>query len=238
MAKSNKKFEDISEEYMNIADKEEEIVESYKDDEIEEYEFEEAPKKRLNISKIVNIIFIVIVVCILMIVTDIVCVSKYNAGPFFAIPLHKYNDGGTKEYYGLGYKVIKYNQVQGRRDKEIGFWNLKYNSNPITLQDIDLTIEMHNNEVNTYKKYYKRFVRIISTLKKVDTKNNTITMSYQDEDNKYSLDIICEVVKEQGNLSKLETDKETTIIGTVSNFKIKTKKTNNKLYISNCFVEQ
>ena len=36
-----------------------------------------------------------------------------------------YKDGGTKEYYGLGYKVIKYNQIEGRRDTQIGLWNLK-----------------------------------------------------------------------------------------------------------------
>ena len=83
-------------------------------------------KKKVNTKKILNIIFITIIVLICLIVVDIVSVSKYNKGPFFAIHTKTYGDGGTKEYYGLGYKVIKYHQIQGRRDTDVGLWNLKY----------------------------------------------------------------------------------------------------------------
>lgn len=251
------------EENMNLANKEEEIKRSYEepvmtgiivDDKIipnviepepkdtynyEVYEEEEIWNKKIKRTKrIINIFFGLIIAILIMIAVDVICVAKYDVGPFFAIPLHTYNDGGSKEYYGLGYKVIKYHQTQGRRDKEIGTWSLKYNTNPITIEDIDLAIEFSEDMNKSYSKYYKQFVRIISTLKKVDEKNHTITIGYQDDGNKYDLIIKCDIVKEQNNLSKLEKGKQITIIGSVKDFKQATKKQSNRLYISNCFAEQ
>ena len=217
---------------------EEDVIDDEEYSDFSEEETEYAEHKERKIKKIVNILFIVIMVGLVMIATDVICVARYNVGPFFAIPLNSYKDGGTKAYYGIGYKVIKYHQIQGRRDKEIGFWNLKYNVEPVTLQDIDLAIEMNGNEVKTYKKYYKKFVRVISTLESIDEKNNTITMSYKDDGGKYSLDIVCEMATDKKELKKLKEKKETTIIGTVTDFDYKTTKKPNKLYISNCFAEQ
>ena len=68
-----------------------------------------------KIKKISTIIMIVIIVLGLLITTDILLVSKAGVGPFLAIRTKVYDDGGTKEYYGLGYKVIKYNQEIGRQ---------------------------------------------------------------------------------------------------------------------------
>lgn len=193
-------------------------------------------KKEKNTAKlIINIVFTVIMVIMALIVLDVVLITKFNVGPFFALPIKTYDDGGTKEYYGIGYKVIKYQQKQGRRDLEIGTWSLKYNTEPITFEDLDLAIEMKGNEDITFQKYNKKFVRIISTLEKVDTKKHQITIGYKDEDKKYSLNIVCDIVKEQTNLSKLEKGKEITVIGILDGYK------NNKvseLHISNCFAEQ
>lgn len=222
----------------NTTDYESENYEEYSKED-EEY-LEESPKKR-NSSKLVhflNILFVIIIIALLMITTDIICISKYNIGPFFAIPTHTYKDGGTKEYYGLGYKVIKYHQVQGRKDTEIGLWSLKYNIEPTTVKSLDLAIEFYNDEAKTYKKYYKKFVRVVSTLEKVDEKNNTITLSYIDEGKKYSLDIQCDMASKNSNIDKLEKGKEVTIIGTVNKYDFKSSKRVGKLYINNCFAEQ
>jgi len=83
----------------------------------------------------------------IMISTDVICVSRFNVGPFFALPLHTYKDGGSRAYYGIGYKVIQYNQIQGRRDKELGFWNLKYNTNAINIKDLDLAIDFYKTKI-------------------------------------------------------------------------------------------
>ena len=54
-----------------------------------------------------------------------------NENPIFAVKVFTLKDGGTKEYYGLGYKIIKYNKMgeNGEIEKdnwEIGSFALKY----------------------------------------------------------------------------------------------------------------
>ena len=197
----------------------------------------EKNKKVKRAKLIINIVCSIIVILVLMVGIDVIGVTRYNVGPFFAIPTKTYKDGGTKEYVGLGYKVIKYNQLQGRRDKELGTWGLKYDIEPITVKDVDLALEFADN-AEAYKKYDGEFVRIIGTLLKVDQKNNKITMGYLDEGGKYSLEINCKIVKDQTNLDTLEKGKEITIIGVVKDYKAKSKNKPNSLYIKNCFAEQ
>jgi hypothetical protein len=36
--------------------------------------------------------------------------------PIFALRTQLYKDGGTSVYLGLGYKIIDYNQADGRKD--------------------------------------------------------------------------------------------------------------------------
>ena len=57
---------------------------------------------------------------------DILLVTKKKIGPFLAINTKTYNDGGTKEYYGLGYKVIDFNMLNGYDEIKIGSWFMKY----------------------------------------------------------------------------------------------------------------
>ena len=222
---------------MNFMKKRKELKDTYTDEKII---IEEKPvdKKYKRTKMIINIFFIVILIIIAMISIDIVRVAKYDKRPLFAINTKTYKDGGTKEYIGLGYKVIDYYQLQGRRDIEIGTWNLKYNNNPVTIQDIDVAIELNNDEEKTYTSYYKKFVRVITTLKSIDKKNKKLVLGYTDEDGKYSVDIVCNLVDEQMNIDKFEKDKQITIIGTFKNYKTKTNKTNRKVYIKDCIAEQ
>jgi len=238
------KFEDLTD------DEEDYDVEEY---EVEEEEEQEEPeedqkyeddgmfaknKKVPSFRVIYDIIFMIVILCMILITVDIIAVGKYDKGPFFAIPFRTYKDGGTKEYYGLGYKVIKYNQVQGRRDKELGFWSLKYNTDAMNVQDIDLAIEFsENNEEKVFNKYYKKFVRIPSTLYGMNVGTNQITIGYHDEDGKYSMDIVCTMAPEM-DLSTFEPEKPITIIGTVRDYKGRTATENNTLYISDCFGQQ
>lgn len=195
-------------------------------------------KARRIWKTIINILFVLVLVIIAMIVVDYVRVTKYEYTPIFAVKTLELKDGGTKEYMGLGYKVIDYNQIQGRRDMEIGLWNLERDSSPLELSDVDLAIEFTTDEVVAYKKYYKEFVRIKSTLVETSEKENTITLRYTDEDGKYTLDTICKLVPEQTNISSFEKDKEITIIGTISNYVGATKEENKQLYIKNCIAQQ
>jgi hypothetical protein len=42
--------------------------------------------------------------------------SKEDHPPNFSLLKDVYKDGGTKVYTGIGYKVIDYNQLDGRKD--------------------------------------------------------------------------------------------------------------------------
>ena len=42
--------------------------------------------------------------------------AKEDHPPNFSLLTEVYKDGGTKVYTGIGYKVIDYNQLDGRKD--------------------------------------------------------------------------------------------------------------------------
>ncbi len=61
---------------------------------------------------------------------------KNNTNPLFVILINKYMDGGSKEYIGLGYKVIKCNTLNGDNSYNIGFYNLNINNVCISSDEI------------------------------------------------------------------------------------------------------
>ena len=65
---------------------------------------------------------------LIMIAVDVISVGRYNKGPFFAIETKEYSDGGTKEYLGLGYKIIDYNKLDGYDEYKIGTWFMPYDN--------------------------------------------------------------------------------------------------------------
>lgn len=191
---------------------------------------------RKKYSLIINIVFTILVVIMIMIAIDVIAVARYNKGPFFAINTETYKDGGTKVYHGLGYKVIKYNQIQGRRDMEIGTWSLKYSIEPTNISALDLAIEFTNKPKDTYEKYYKSFLRIDGIYKSKNEKKNTMTFGYIDEDGKYTFDIVCKMA-EKDSIPSYTEGTEVTIIGTVTNYDLKEDGTYKTLYVSDCFAE-
>ena len=83
-------------------------------------------KKGLKILLI--IIGIIIVLGIIFFVVDYNRVQKQEK-PIFCIqnPAGIINDGGTIEYFGLGYKVIDFHTLAGYNDIKIGSWFMNYN---------------------------------------------------------------------------------------------------------------
>lgn len=242
-----KKKELELEEYDEIITMNEDSSEDYDYDDIEKEEFdtyeeyeeniiEDESKKERKIKKIINIVFAILIIVMLMISIDVICVARYNTGPFFAIRTNVYDDGGSKVYYGIGYKVIKYNQVQGRRDTKIGFWTMPYSAEPTTISALDLAIEFRNKPEETSQKYYKEFLRITGTVKEADKNSNKLVLQYNDPDEKYTLEINCPMAEKDANLS-FEENEEVTIIGTAQKFTLKTSKKPNSLYMSDCFAE-
>ena len=183
----------------------------------------EAEKK---IKKISTIVMIVILVIGILVTTDILLVTKRGVGPFLAIRTKVYDDGGTKEYYGLGYKVIKYNQKVGRRDTVIGSWGIKYNTNPETYTISDLAYSIINDNNN----HVGEFIRLTGTIENKNVKNNTITIKFTDEeDGKYNLTVQAKILSE--NIKDLNKNAPVSLIGTVTDYNNKT------LIIENAFAE-
>ena len=179
-----------------------------------------------KIKKISTIIMIVIIVIGVLVTTDILLVSKAHVGPFLAIRTKVYDDGGTKEYYGLGYKVIKYNQVVGRRDTVIGSWGIKYNTNPETFTIRELAYSIINDNNN----HIGEFIRLTGTISSKNNKNNTVTLKFTDDiDGKYDLTVKANLLSK--NIKKLNKNAPISLIGVIKSYDNKT------LTIENVFAE-
>lgn len=76
------------------------------------------------------IIGIILIIWFVFSITDF-SLAKANKTPIFAIPVIRYKDGGSTEYYGLGYKVIKYVNLTVERGPEVvkidfGTWLMRF----------------------------------------------------------------------------------------------------------------
>ena len=82
-----------------------------------------------KILKVIGVILGVIVILgIVFFVVDYNRVQKQEK-PIFCIqnPAGVISDGGTIEYFGLGYKVIDFHTLAGFDDIKIGTWLMDYN---------------------------------------------------------------------------------------------------------------
>ena len=189
-------------------------------------------------TKIINIVFIVLLVILCLVSIDIVLVSKYEKGPLFAVPTKVYTDGGTKEYIGLGYKVINYNQKQGRRDMEVGTWGLKYNTRPVSVTDLDLALEFGKEPKQAIKRYYGKFLRVTGVVKDVDKKSNQILLEFVDDDGKYKLDINCTMADKDNDIKTYKKGDYVYILGTLTDFKQANKVVPNTVFMENVFSQK
>ncbi len=187
-------------------------------------------KLKKNMTRLVY----VVIAIVLLISIDILLVAKLNVGPFLAIRTKVYKDGGTKEYYGLGYKVIKYHQTIGRRDTQIGFWNMSYSDKATEISMLDLALELRNYPTKNYKKFYNQFLQIEGTISKIDKKKKQITLHYSDDDGAYALNVVCTLVDEKLDMDDFQKDEYVTVVGTFKEFNNKEKTM--KVGLSNSFV--
>ena len=76
--------------------------------------------------KIIGVILAIIVVLgIIFFIVDYSRVKKQEK-PIFCILKDEANDGGTKIYLGLGYKIIDFHTLAGFDDIRIGTWFIDY----------------------------------------------------------------------------------------------------------------
>lgn len=84
-------------------------------------------------KKLKKALIIIIIICIINLIVYGInyYLVNHNKNPFLLLKLGAYQDGGTVEYYGLGYKVIFFNKIEdnfiGVKPRYIGpFW-VNYN---------------------------------------------------------------------------------------------------------------
>ena len=80
-----------------------------------------------KLLKVVGLILVILIILgIIFFIIDYSRV-KNNETPLFCILKDEANDGGTKIYLGLGYKVIDFHTLAGYDDIKIGSWFMDYN---------------------------------------------------------------------------------------------------------------
>lgn len=203
---------------------------------INEIDLETAKEKKT--FRLLNIMLVFIMLIAIMISFDIVSTKIYNKGPHFAICMKTYNDGGSKVYYGLGYKVIKYNQKNGRKGMTVGLWTMPYNVDAKKIDILDLAIALRNYPKDTYNKYINEFVQITGQISEM--KDNKVVLSYKDSSYKYSLNVICRLSKKEEISTELLPSSSAIVTGVVSSYTPKSKndsKEVNTLELENCFVK-
>ncbi len=197
----------------------------------------EIPKeKEKKIKRNMTILVLVVFIVGLFVSCDLLLVTKAQIGPFFAIPLKTYQDGGTKEYYGLGYKVIKYHQEKGRRDTQVGFWTMPYSIEPTEISVLDLALAFRNYPKDSYQKYYNQYLQIEGEIKKVDSKEKKITLFYQDEEGSYSLDVDCMIADKDLDYSSYKKGQTVRLVGTFKSFDNSKKNSPMKITIKDSFL--
>ena len=106
------------------------------------------------------------------------------------------------------------------------------------MKDIDLAIEFTDNEEDAYKTYYKKFIRIESTLEYIDLENNGIIIGYNDEGGKYTFKISCTMASDKEELVNINVQEKVYVIGTVTDYQFETSEKPGKLILSNCFASR
>lgn len=135
-----------------------------------------------KLKKKFTIIMIAALVLGTLIFIDILVANYTSVGPFLAVKVKTHNDGGTKEYYGLGYKVIKYRVKDGRNTTVVGSWTLKYDPTSKASTVEELGISFRNNTKEALKNSYKQFFIVTGKIDSIDNNKKKVVLIYEDKD--------------------------------------------------------
>ena len=107
-------------------------------------------------KKVLKVLLIIIIlIIVLALIFFAVDYSRVQNGkkPIFCISLGMYLDGGTVEYFGLGYKVIDFSRLSGYDEIKIGTWAMQYKDFYKEIEDYEnkIIIESANTLENEQK---------------------------------------------------------------------------------------
>ena len=81
--------------------------------------------------KFLRILILVISIWVIIFCIDFICIRTIKR-PIFMIKTNTYKDGGSTEYVGLFYKVIKCTTLDGDKTITLGTYSLKYSCQALT----------------------------------------------------------------------------------------------------------
>ncbi len=143
-----------------------------------------------------GIIGIILIIFFLGIITYTIDNARISTGktPIVSIPLVELKDGGTKEYYGIGYKIIAYNKLNGYKKYHIGSYKLEYDDTlgeeselaDISKQNIEKINEKKLKNIVEFKakeiKNKNKFLSFLDAVSAKDTKKHELNfINYTEE---------------------------------------------------------
>ena len=213
--------EEVNNTYVNVNNM------NYYEDEEEKERFHLSYKLIYILNKIFSVLLVITIVIAIIVLFDVIMLTRFGKGPFFAIKTKTYDDGGTKVYNGIGYKVIKYKELNGRRDMVVGNYSIKYNTNALNISLESLSKKFKSDYDDSFKKYVSEYLNISGTISSINLNTNTITLKYTDDNNnKYILE--CSDV--EGKISKLKKGDKVKIKG---NLYVESVDSNIEFYLEN-----
>lgn len=166
--------------------------------------------------KVLNFFLILVMAGAFLVVFDVVMVTKFNVGPIFAIKVKTYNDGGTKEYAGIFYKVIKYKQTNGRRDMVLGSYKLSYSGEVYKKSVLDLAI-LYRDDFTNFSLLEGKYVVVTGKVLRVSKEKQVVKLIYEDSDNKYQTIVTFKMDKD-ANYDELKKGNTLKIAGVLDDY--------------------
>lgn len=189
-----------------------------------------------QLKKKFTIIMIVALILGTLIFIDILVANYTSVGPFLAVKVKTHNDGGTKEYYGLGYKVIKYRVKDGRNTTVVGSWTLKYDPTTKATTVEELGISFRNNPKEALKNSYKQFFIVTGKIDSIDKANKKVVLIYEDKDGGNYTTKAEFYLKNISKLKKYKKGDIITISGTFVKYTPKTNGVTRTITFNNCTI--
>lgn len=166
--------------------------------------------------KVLNFFLILVMAGAFLVVFDVVMVTKFNVGPIFAIKVKTYNDGGTKEYAGIFYKVIKYKQTNGRHDMVLGSYKLSYSGEVYKKSVLDLAI-LYRDDFTNFSLLEGKYVVVTGKVLSVSKEKQVVKLIYEDSDNKYQTIVTFKMDKD-ANYDELKKGNTVKIAGVLDDY--------------------
>lgn len=148
--------------------------------------------------KTVRNLLIFCVVAVVLLSTMIIADFNYvlqNQKPIFCFIRNAYEDGGTVEYIGLGYKITDYNAMHGRQDVDLGSIFKRY--------DPQIDESKFEIKVDNKNKIYD-FLGVVENIQVVD--NRTILTVLSGNEKRQNIKVINSTLIYENNFKAKLTD--------------------------------